>query len=84
MAQLALAQLALDDNERYAFVSHLDSVGVLELVGRETTPHACRGGRVMWLLARGGGFPAATRGRSMQHAEHRPDRKVSSDLKSRA
>jgi hypothetical protein len=35
-------ELALDDDQRYAFASHLDGVGVPKLVWREATPHSCR------------------------------------------
>jgi len=34
-AEVAVAELALDDDERHALVRHLDGVGVAELVGRE-------------------------------------------------
>src|SRR4051794_24918201 len=34
-AEVAVAQLTLDDDQRHAFVSHLDGVGVSELIGRE-------------------------------------------------
>ena len=37
-AEVAVAELALDDKERDAFVGHLDGVGVAELVRRETSP----------------------------------------------
>jgi hypothetical protein len=35
-----VAELALDDDERYAFVGHFDSVGVLELTRSEASPDA--------------------------------------------
>jgi hypothetical protein len=35
-----VAELPLDDVERYAFVSQLDGVGVAQLVGREAAPHS--------------------------------------------
>src|SRR5215207_2858587 len=43
-AQVAVSELALDDDQRYAFTSHLDGVGVPELVWGEATPYSCRGG----------------------------------------
>src|SRR3954462_5565747 len=42
-AEVAVAELALDDDERNALVGHLDGVGVAELVGREASANA--GGR---------------------------------------
>jgi hypothetical protein len=44
-AEVAVTPLALDDDERHAFMSHLDRVGVAELVWREAPPHAGRGSR---------------------------------------
>jgi hypothetical protein len=54
-AEVAVAKLALDDDERDAFVGHLDGVGVAQLMGGEasadagdrgdaTQVGACRGG----------------------------------------
>src|SRR3954449_11767089 len=43
-AEVAVSELALDDDERDAFAGHLDGVGVTELVRREPASHACRGG----------------------------------------
>ena len=40
----AVGLLALDDHQRYGFASHLDGVGVPELMRRESTPHSRRGG----------------------------------------
>jgi hypothetical protein len=39
-AEVGVAELALDDVQRHAFTSHLDSMGVTELVRSETAPHA--------------------------------------------
>ena len=44
-AEARVAELALDDDQRHALASHLDGVGVPELVGREAAPHSCRGRR---------------------------------------
>jgi hypothetical protein len=41
-AEVAMPELALDDDQRHALASHLDSMGVAELVWREASPHACR------------------------------------------
>ena len=43
-AEVAVPELALDDDQRYALASHLDGVRVPELVGREAAPHSRRGG----------------------------------------
>jgi hypothetical protein len=42
-SEVAVAELALDDDERDAFVGELDCVGVAELVGRKAATDA--GGR---------------------------------------
>lgn len=42
-----MSELALNDDEGNAFVRHLDSVCVPELVGREATSHASFSGRMM-------------------------------------
>jgi hypothetical protein len=41
-AEVAVSELALDDDQRYAFARHLDGVGVAELVRakRRRTPAA--------------------------------------------
>jgi hypothetical protein len=44
-AEVAVSELALDDDERDAFAGRLDGVGVTELVRREPASHARRGGR---------------------------------------
>ena len=46
-----MAELALDDDQRHAFVGHLDCVGVSELVRREASPNAGGSGRMVELLA---------------------------------
>jgi hypothetical protein len=38
--EVAVSELALDHDERDAFVGHLDGVGVPELVRREAAAHA--------------------------------------------
>src|SRR5215212_6463367 len=39
-AEVGVAELALDDDQRDALAGHLDGVGVAELVRREASPHA--------------------------------------------
>jgi hypothetical protein len=43
-AEVAVSELALDDDQWHAFARHLDSVGVAELMRREAASHSCRGG----------------------------------------
>jgi hypothetical protein len=43
-AEVAVSELALDDDQRHAFASHLDRVGVTELMWRQATPHSSRDG----------------------------------------
>jgi hypothetical protein len=54
-AEVAVTQLALDDDERHALMSHLDRVGMAELVWREASPHAGSRRCAAQLGARGGG-----------------------------
>jgi hypothetical protein len=46
-AEVGVTELALDHDERNAFVRHLDRVRVPQLVGRKATSDAGCGGRVM-------------------------------------
>jgi hypothetical protein len=46
-AEVGVSELALNDDKRDALVRHLDSVSVPELVGRESTPDAGLGGRMV-------------------------------------
>ncbi len=48
---MRVTELALDDNEWNSFMSHLDSVGVSELVRCESTAHAGHGGGSFELTA---------------------------------
>ena len=43
-AEVAVSELALDDDQRYAFARHLDGVGVSELVRRDAAPDSRRSG----------------------------------------
>jgi hypothetical protein len=51
-AEVAVAELALDDDERYVFACHFDGVGVPELVGREAPAHPCFDGLAAEFCAR--------------------------------
>src|SRR5918993_675847 len=50
-AEVAVAELALDDDERYAFASHLDGVGVPQLMRGESSADPRCGGRAPQLGA---------------------------------
>src|SRR5215204_3891005 len=39
-AEVGVAELALDDDQRHALAGHLDGVGMAQLVRREASPHA--------------------------------------------
>jgi hypothetical protein len=52
---VAVPELALDDDERHALVSHLDGVCVTELMGCEAPTNARRRGGAAQLSTRGGG-----------------------------
>jgi hypothetical protein len=49
-----VAELALNDDEGHAFASHLDGVGVAQLVWSEPTADARGDGRASQLSASGG------------------------------
>jgi hypothetical protein len=53
-AEVAVAELALDDDRRYAVASDFNGVGVAELVRCEATSYSCRGRRAPELRACGG------------------------------
>ena len=44
MPKVAVAELALDDDQRHAFAGQLDGMGMPELVGREAPTDAGRDG----------------------------------------
>ena len=44
-AEFAVAELALNDDQRDALVSHLDRMCMAQLMRREAAPHAGRGGQ---------------------------------------
>jgi hypothetical protein len=71
---VGVTELALDDEERHAFVSHLNGMGMTELVRRETPAHTGRRRDTSKLPTRRGGLPSATRRRTMDDAQQRADR----------
>src|SRR3954470_20864348 len=80
MPRFAVAQLALDDDERHALASHLDGVGVAQLVRRETPANACGRRRAAQLGARGRGRPWPSPGRAVDDAEQRADRELEAHI----
>ena len=74
-AEVAVAKLALDDDQRHAFARHLDGVGVAKLVRREASAHAGRGRGASELCASGCGCPRSAARRSVDDTEQRPDGK---------
>jgi hypothetical protein len=83
-AEVAVAELALDDDQWHAFAGELDGMRVPELVRREAPTDAGREGGPAQLSSgcRTGPVPAS-RG-SVDDAEQRTDRKLDSQLEPRA
>jgi hypothetical protein len=80
MPRLAWPSCPLDHDERDALMRHLDRVRMLQLVRCETSTDASCGRGMMQLLARGGGRPTPTRGRSVNHAQQRAGWELTADL----
>ena len=74
-AEVAVAELALNDDEWHAFASHLDGVGVTQLVWSEPTTDARGDGRAPQLSSSGRGRPLATTRPAVEHTEQRTDGK---------
>src|ERR1019366_10670128 len=75
-----MPELPLDDDERDAFARHLDCVRVPELVWREPASHSCSCGGASELPARGRGFPVASGGGAVDHAEERADTETGAEV----
>src|SRR5215212_3616153 len=56
-AEVGVAELALDDDQRNALAGHLGGVRVAQLVWRKPSPHAGLAGDAAQLSAGGGGRP---------------------------
>src|SRR5215207_462562 len=82
-AEVAVAELALDDDQRHAFASQLDGVRVPELVRREASADASLDGGPAHIRSGGGAGPVPTTRRTVDHAEQRTDRKLHPQLKPR-
>jgi hypothetical protein len=72
-AEVAVAQLALDDVERDTLVGDLDGGSGAEWVGRHPPPHTGRCGDTPKLGAGGVACPGPATGRTVDHAQQRPD-----------
>ena len=70
-----------DDDQRDAFASHLDSVGVAELVWREAPAYAGRGSGAPQLRTGGRGRPGSAACRAVDDAEQRADGELEAALK---
>jgi hypothetical protein len=71
-----MPQLALDDVERHPLAGELERVRMAQLVRREPAPDPGAGGEAAELGADRGGRPGPAAGRSVDHAEQRPDRQL--------
>src|SRR3954454_4295425 len=72
-AEVAVAELALDDHQWHAFAGHLDGVRVPQLMRGEPSADTCRGGGAPQLRASGGGPPRATTRPAVEDTEQRAD-----------
>src|SRR5215207_11255 len=79
--EVAVSELAPDDDQRHAFARHLDGMGVPELVWREPAPHSCRGRGAPKLGACRGGRPVTSACCAVDDAQHRTDRKLAPHIK---
>ena len=78
--KVAVAELALDDDQRHAFTGHLDRVGVAQLVRSESAPHSCRHSNASKLGAGAARRPVTAARRAGDDAQQRTDRQLASQL----
>src|SRR4051794_907827 len=71
-AEVAVAEFALDDVERHAFVSEFDAVGVAELVRGKAPAYTGTGGESAQHRASRRGLPGAPAGGAVDDAEQGP------------
>ena len=71
--EVAVSELSLDDDERDAFVGHLDRVGVPELVRGKAAARTGSGSSPAQIGSRRGVGPVAPAGSSGDDAEQRTD-----------
>jgi hypothetical protein len=72
-AEVAVSELALDDDQRHAFAGHLDRVCVAQLVRSEASANAGSRRGASELSACSTGRPRASAGASVDDAEQRTD-----------
>jgi hypothetical protein len=76
--EVAVAELALDDDERHAFVGHFDSVGVPKLMWSEPSPDARCDRRTPQVGPGAGTRPLAATRPAVEDTEQRADGKLDS------
>jgi hypothetical protein len=72
-AEVGVAELALNDEQRHALARHLKGVGMPQLVRRKPPPHTGPARRMPQVRARRRGRPWPSTGRTVDHAEQRSD-----------
>jgi hypothetical protein len=82
-AEVGVPELPLDHDQRHAFVRHLDRVSMPQLVRREPPSHTCPDGGLVQLLARCRRLPPTSSGWLVDHAQHRTDWELATDLQPR-
>jgi hypothetical protein len=81
--EVGMPELPLDDDERDAFVGHLDRMCVTQLVWGESPPDARGRSGVMELLSSGGRLPVPPGCRAVDDAQERSDRQLVPGLQPR-
>ena len=81
--EMGMPQLALDNDQRDALVSHLDGVSVAKLMRREPTTDAGEHCGAVQLLASGGLLPVPPSGWAVDHAQQRSGTKPGAQLEPR-
>ena len=66
-----MAELPLNDDEGHAFASHLDGVGVPQLMWSESSTDTCGDGCTAQLASSGGGRPLMTTRPAVEDTEQR-------------
>ena len=82
-AEVAVAELALNDDQRLTFASQFDGVRVPELVRREASADASLDRGPAHIRSGGGAGPVTTTRRTVDDAEQRTDRKLNPALEPR-
>ncbi|MEA2361282.1 MAG: hypothetical protein QOD71_427 [Thermoleophilaceae bacterium] len=78
-----MAELALNDDERHALASHLDGVGMAQLMRSETPADPSRDGRAPQLSSSGGSRPLATTRPAVKDTEQMADWKPDTSFEPR-